>query len=166
MFSFCPKVSLRVRAGPGTNFNMLDGLAIGECYRVAGRNADSTWLYIGDGAWVIADFTMIDLIPPRILDLPIYGNIQATAKPPAVQPTARPTIQPTTRPVTGCPDGCINPPAGCAIKGNVAYGTGEKIYHLPGDKYYGVTTINPTYGERWFCTIFEAENNGFRRAER
>ncbi len=65
---------------------------------------------------------------------------------------------------TGCPTGCPYHPAGCDIKGNVSFDTREKIYHLPGDPYYAATTINPAYGERWFCTEAEARANGWRRA--
>jgi len=65
--------------------------------------------------------------------------------------------------VTGCPNGCSSPPAGCNIKGNIGYNTGEKIYHMPGDTYYSATVISPAYGERWFCTESEARANGWRR---
>lgn len=67
-------------------------------------------------------------------------------------------------PQSGCPSGCISPPAGCDIKGNVSFDSGEKIYHLPGDPYYNQTVINPDYGERWFCTEQEAQANGWRHA--
>jgi len=65
----------------------------------------------------------------------------------------------------GCPwdnDG-IEP--GCNIKGNIAYDTGEKIYHLPGQEFYAVTVIDTAYGERWFCTEEEARANGWRKSQ-
>jgi hypothetical protein len=65
---------------------------------------------------------------------------------------------------SGCPTGCVFPPSGCVIKGNISFNTGEKIYHLPGDSYYNATTINPDFGERWFCTEAEALANGWRHA--
>ena len=65
---------------------------------------------------------------------------------------------------SGCPDGCLAPRPGCEIKGNISYTTGERIYHLPGQRWYEKTVINPRYGERWFCTESEAEANGWRRA--
>lgn len=43
---------------------------------------------------------------------------------------------------TGCPHGCTEPSAGCGIKGNLSYRTGERIYHLPGQHYYAVTVID------------------------
>ncbi len=33
--------------------------------------------------------------------------------------------------------------AWCTIKGNISQDTGERIYHLPGDEFYGRTWINP-----------------------
>jgi hypothetical protein len=44
----------------------------------------------------------------------------------------------------------------CNIKGNVSIDTGERIFHVPGQRYYGETKINPLYGERWFCSEAEA----------
>lgn len=55
-------------------------------------------------------------------------------------------------------------PGDCVIKGNISYTTGERIYHIPGDKYYNETIISPDFGERWFCTPAEAEAAGWRRA--
>lgn len=52
----------------------------------------------------------------------------------------------------------------CNIKGNISFGSGEKIYHMPGQKYYESTVIDLEYGERWFCTETEALNAGWRRA--
>jgi len=65
---------------------------------------------------------------------------------------------------SSCPDGCLEPPPGCEIKGNISYTTGERIYHLPGQRWYEKTVVNPRYGERWFCIEEEAEANGWRRA--
>ena len=66
----------------------------------------------------------------------------------------------------GCPQGCTEPQPGCSIKGNISYKTGERIYHLPWQHFYGKTKINPDYGERWFCTEEEAVANGWRRSQR
>jgi len=65
----------------------------------------------------------------------------------------------------GCPYGCAVPKPGCYIKGNISIDTREKIYHLPGQKWYDETVIFPGYGERWFCTEQEAIANGWRRSE-
>jgi len=53
-------------------------------------------------------------------------------------------------------------PAGpCRIKGNVG-ANGERIYHLPGSASYAETRINPSKGERYFCTESEAKAAGWR----
>jgi rubredoxin len=54
----------------------------------------------------------------------------------------------------------------CTIKGNISFSTGERIYHLPGDKYYETTRINFASGERWFCSEAEARAAGWRRSKR
>ena len=51
----------------------------------------------------------------------------------------------------------------CNIKGNVST-QGERIYHMPGDKYYEDTRISASHGERWFCSEEEARAAGWRRA--
>lgn len=52
----------------------------------------------------------------------------------------------------------------CSIKGNISINTGERIYHVPGQKHYSETVITPRYGERWFCTESEARAAGWRKA--
>jgi hypothetical protein len=64
----------------------------------------------------------------------------------------------------GCPFGCTDHKPGCDIKGNISFNTGEKIYHVPGGYFYDSTTIDPSYGEMWFCTEAEAIANGWRRS--
>ncbi len=56
-----------------------------------------------------------------------------------------------------------NTPGQCHIKGNINR-KGERIYHLPGDKWYDQTKIDPTKGERWFCSEAEAQAAEWRRA--
>lgn len=53
----------------------------------------------------------------------------------------------------------------CDIKGNVSIETGERIYHVPGQKYYSKTNILPRYGERFFCSEKEAISAGWRRSK-
>ena len=52
----------------------------------------------------------------------------------------------------------------CLIKGNIN-NKGEKIYHMPGQKYYNDTIITESKGERWFCTEQEAISAGWRKAK-
>lgn len=51
----------------------------------------------------------------------------------------------------------------CKIKGNINR-TGEKIYHVPGGRWYEKTKIEEGEGERWFCTEEEAGQAGWRKA--
>jgi hypothetical protein len=53
---------------------------------------------------------------------------------------------------------------GCTIKGNVSISSGERIYHLPGQRYYAETVIRPEYGERYFCSESQARAAGWRRS--
>jgi hypothetical protein len=52
----------------------------------------------------------------------------------------------------------------CVIKGNIS-AIGERIYHLPGQRYYDETGINTSKGERWFCSEQEAVNAGWRKSK-
>ena len=52
----------------------------------------------------------------------------------------------------------------CTIKGNVST-QGERIYHVPGQKYYDETQISATHGERWFCSEQEARAAGWRKSK-
>lgn len=54
------------------------------------------------------------------------------------------------------------PETECVIKGNIS-GSG-RIYHVPGGRDYDRTAINPSRGERWFCSRAEAEAAGWRAA--
>lgn len=56
------------------------------------------------------------------------------------------------------------PTGDCVIKGNIS-SSGEKIYHLPGQKYYNRTVISESKGERWFCSEAEAQKSGWRRSK-
>lgn len=51
----------------------------------------------------------------------------------------------------------------CQIKGDVTL-EGQRLYHRPGDRRYEWVWINEAKGERWFCSIDEAEAAGWRAA--
>ncbi len=51
----------------------------------------------------------------------------------------------------------------CLIKGKISRG-GERIYHLPGGRWYDRTKIDAAKGERWFRTEEEARVAGWRAA--
>ena len=52
----------------------------------------------------------------------------------------------------------------CVIKGNIS-SSGEKIYHLPGQRYYNQTVIDESKGEHWFCSEEEAQRSGWRKSK-
>ncbi|MDP3724697.1 MAG: thermonuclease family protein [bacterium] len=52
----------------------------------------------------------------------------------------------------------------CTIKGNISK-SGEKIYHLPGQRYYNQTQIDESKGEKWFCSESDASSAGWRRSK-
>lgn len=54
----------------------------------------------------------------------------------------------------------------CNIKGNVSMDDGDRIYHVPGQRYYAETVINARHGERWFCSEAEARAAGWRKSRR
>ncbi|MGO7967136.1 succinoglycan biosynthesis protein exoi [Rhizobium ruizarguesonis] len=53
----------------------------------------------------------------------------------------------------------------CKIKGNISIDTGERIFHVPGQRYYAQTKISPKYGERWFCSEAEGWAAGWRKSK-
>ena len=53
---------------------------------------------------------------------------------------------------------------GCGIKGNISINSGERIYHMPGQKYYFATRINLLRGEKWFCSELAARAAGWRKS--
>ncbi|TVR96506.1 MAG: thermonuclease family protein [Rhodospirillales bacterium] len=55
------------------------------------------------------------------------------------------------------------PAPGCDIKGNIN-ARGERIYHVPGGRWYDQTRIDPSQGQRWFCSEKEAKAAGWRRS--
>jgi endonuclease YncB( thermonuclease family) len=57
------------------------------------------------------------------------------------------------------------PAAGCVIKGNIS-AKGRRIFHVPGQQDYAATRIDPTMGERWFCSPAEAAAAGWTAAAR
>ena len=52
----------------------------------------------------------------------------------------------------------------CQIKGDITP-EGERLYRRPGEPDYEWAWISETKGERWFCSVDEAEAAGWRTAE-
>lgn len=93
---------------------------------------------------------------------------QTTAPTAAPRPTAAPVPTEAVRSgevaIGGCPGGCKESSPNCLIKGNIN-SKKEKIYHMPGQRYYEQTQIKPEDGERWFCTEEEAVAAGWRKSK-
>ena len=53
----------------------------------------------------------------------------------------------------------------CPIKGDIGRG-GVRLYHVPNGQHYGRTRIDPSKGERWFCTKEQALAAGWRPSRR
>ena len=98
----------------------------------------------------------------RVTPTPTPGATRVPTPLPATATRVPRTATPA--PATDCPQGCVSPPPGCLIKGNIN-SSGVKIYHVPGQRYYEQTVIDPSKGERWFCTEQEAEANGWRKSK-
>ena len=54
--------------------------------------------------------------------------------------------------------------AGCSVKGNISINSGERIYHVPGQRYYAETIVRGEYGERYFCSEMVARAAGWRKS--
>ena len=52
----------------------------------------------------------------------------------------------------------------CQIKGDIT-SAGEHLYRRPGERDYEWVWISEAKGERWFCSVDEAEATGWRAAE-
>lgn len=77
--------AVNLRAGPGTEFEIVGQLEFGDTAEVIGANADFTWLVInfeGDTVWVAAD--IVDVFDP--------GSLMAQL--PIVQPANNPSLPP------------------------------------------------------------------------
>ena len=59
----------------------------------------------------------------------------------------------------------VNDNEECLIKGNIGR-SGDRIYHIPGGQYYSRTKIDPTKGERYFCSEGDAQTAGWRKSRR
>lgn len=66
--------------------------------------------------------------------------------------------------LTAAPLMAMLPGSGCVIKGNISIDSGERVFHVPGQKYYQQTRISFGHGERWFCSEDEARKAGWRKS--
>jgi len=56
------------------------------------------------------------------------------------------------------------PSAKCSIKGNISLHTFEKTYMLKECAQYSQIKVDPTLGEKYFCSEAEAQKAGFKKA--
>jgi len=56
--------AIRIRRGPGTDFEVMGGLVSGTCMQILGRNQDASWVYMvteeNEAGWVAAWLLTID----------------------------------------------------------------------------------------------------------
>ncbi|MCY4179253.1 MAG: thermonuclease family protein [Litoreibacter sp.] len=58
------------------------------------------------------------------------------------------------------------PSSDCPVKGNISPNSGEKIYHVPGQRHYDQVRINAAQGEACFDTEAQARAAGWRKSRR
>lgn len=90
----------------------------------------------------------------------LLGNRSSTPSP-TTQP---PVVQQPSEVSQPSPTKTTEKTENCLIKGNIS-SSGEKIYHVPGQKYYNQTVINVSAGEKMFCTEQEAIDAGWRKSK-
>lgn len=133
---------------------------VGDCTRADGRSVQ---------AWLVENGHALDW--PRYSG-GAYVNQQDAAKQArrgvwqgdflapwdwrAVQRNIEPAVAPVPLMQSGSAD--------CNIKGNIS-NKGDRIYHVPGQKFYAKTKITEGKGERWFCSEAEARTAGWRRSK-
>lgn len=69
---------------------------------------------------------------------------------------------PTPTPDPRCRDGCMTPPPGCVVKGDVEPG-GAQFFYLPNDEGYATVRVDAARGDRWFCALNDAQSAGWIR---
>lgn len=105
---------VNLHSGPGTNYERIGVLPVGESWSIVGRNIDSTWWVVatpnGFAGWVadrlVATFDLNDSIPIVVAssDLAqLASNSLSTAATPPVTPTVTATPTPMLPPGTPTP---------------------------------------------------------------
>ncbi|MBB6357810.1 thermonuclease family protein [Aminobacter aganoensis] len=137
---------------------------VGNCFRADGKSV---------AGWLVENGHALDW--PRYSKLE-YGGQQSAAKdakrgiwqgqfqkPWDWRADHTEDVAPTS--VAPSPSFALLGSSSCDIKGNVS-AEGERIYHVPGQKFYRQTKISERKGERWFCSEAEAKQAGWRKAKR
>lgn len=145
-----PVPPYRIQKPPPAPAALPPAMPVAASRRVFAVQPKFIWIGILLAGWIVLGIVAAQAWLPRPSDS--AGNAA-----PAVAP-----VHATDR----CPQGCMTPPPGCQIKGNISSTSGDKVYHVPGDEFYSATIITPATGERWFCLEEEAIANGWRHARK
>lgn len=101
------------------------------------------------GKWIIA------IIVAAVIGGSTVALISNAGKTSVQIPSPSPVVQQSPSPTSK---------SGCEIKGNIS-SSGERIYHMPGQRFYDKTVIDESAGEKWFCTEQDAISAGWRKAK-
>jgi len=91
-------VDANLRAGPGTEFDVIGGTITGQAINIVGRNADGTWFRLDNGGWV---FAALVANPPPLESVPVLnpdGTPAAATPAAAPQPPGLGSLLPTPTP--------------------------------------------------------------------
>jgi endonuclease YncB( thermonuclease family) len=136
------------------------GRFVGDCYRADGQSV---------AGWLVRNGHAMDW--PRYSD-GAFAADQASAQASGLgiwagrfqQPWDWRAAQHETTSIPIQPLVGTSEEVGCKIKGNISK-TGDRIYHMPGQKYYAQTVISEISGERWFCSEADARGAGWRKSK-
>jgi micrococcal nuclease len=140
-----------------------------------GRLLRYVWL---DGRLVNArlvteGYALAATYPPDVRYSELFADLQSEARSTglglwgaACAGDATPGAETPTEPQPGGATCEFSNSADPVIKGNISFGTVEKIYHVPGGEFYDDTKIATQDGERWFCAEADAVAAGWRRSMR
>ncbi len=88
--------TIRIRRGPGTQYEVIGGLVSGTCMSILGQSGDSNWVYMTTGeqtGWVAASLLTIDgnlsMVPVSNAYAPRPAYTAVAAIPPAKQKTPK-----------------------------------------------------------------------------
>lgn len=112
---------------------------------------------------VAQGFATVSTFPPNVRYVDRFTKAQQQAHQAQLGLWA-PDVCKNQAPTPGVEPQSQGPQPVCAIKGNIS-SSGEKIYHMPGQRYYEKTKIEEDKGEQWFCTEDEAISTGWRKSK-
>ena len=100
-------ITLRMRSGPGTQFDVTNGLASETCFTVYGFNEDKSWVWIdadGKSGWISVEYSSIegntDVLPIiseniTVSEFPTNNAASAITQTPKPSPTKTKTTRPS-----------------------------------------------------------------------